>query len=187
VGLSPALRARFSPDVGVDYHLWSLQISGVGTLLTGINFADHDYEGARAAYFRMPVFCWTALAANLIIAAFPVLTATFVMLLLDRYLDMHFFTNDLGSSPDDHTNLFWAWGHPSVYILVLPAFGFSRSGAAPFPERGLFGCRSMVWATLGFVSPPFMVWLHHFFTMGAGADVNAFFGIMSSIIAVPTG
>jgi len=139
-------------------------------------------------YFRMPVFCWTALAANLlIVAAFPVLTATFVMLLLDRYLDMHFFTNDLGGNQMMYANLFWAWGHPEVYILVLPAFGVFSEVAAAFSGKGLFSYRSMVWATLGICILSFMVWLHHFFTMGAGADVNAFFGIMSSIIAVPTG
>ena len=139
-------------------------------------------------YFRMPVFCWTALAANmLIVAAFPVLTATFAMLLLDRYLGMHFFTNDAGGNQMMYASLFWTWGHPEVYILVLPAFGVFSEVAATFSGKGLFSYRTMVWATLGICVLSFMVWLHHFFTMGAGADVNAFFGIMSSIIAVPTG
>jgi len=136
----------------------------------------------------MPVFCWTALAANmLIVAAFPVLTATFAMLLLDRYLGMHFFTNEAGGNQMMYANLFWAWGHPEVYILVLPAFGVFSEVAATFSGKGLFSYRSMVWATLGICILSFMVWLHHFFTMGAGADVNSVFGIMSSIIAVPTG
>jgi len=136
----------------------------------------------------MPVFCWTALSSNmLIIAAFPILTATFVMLLLDRYVGMHFFTNDGGGSAMMYVNLFWAWGHPEVYILVLPAFGIYSEVAATFSEKPLFGYRSMVLATLAICVLSFMVWLHHFFTMGAGADVNAFFGIMSMIIAVPTG
>jgi cytochrome o ubiquinol oxidase subunit 1 len=189
-GYPPLSELAFSPDVGVDYYLWSLQISGVGTLLTGINFVTTilKLRAPGMTYMRMPVFCWTALAANLlIIAAFPVLTATFMMLLLDRYLGMHFFTNDFGGNQMMYANLFWAWGHPEVYILVLPAFGVFSEVAATFSGKGLFSYRSMVWATLGICVLSFMVWLHHFFTMGAGADVNAVFGIMSSIIAVPTG
>ena len=128
----------------------------------------------------MPVFCWTALATNmLIVAAFPILTATFVMLLLDRYLGMHFFTNDAGGNPMMYVNLFWAWGHPEVYILILPAFGVFSEVVATFSGKRLFGYRSMVCATLAICVLSFMVWLHHFFTMGAGADVNAFFGIMT--------
>src|SRR6201982_519321 len=186
----PLSELAFSPDVGVDYYLWSVQISGIGTLLTGVNFVTTilKLRAPGMTYFRMPVFCWTALAANLmIVAAFPILTATFMMLLLDRYLGMHFFTNDLGGNQMMYANLFWAWGHPEVYILVLPAFGVFSEVAAAFSGQGLFSDRSMVWATLGICILSFMVWLHHFFTMGAGADVNAFFGIMSSIIAVPTG
>jgi cytochrome o ubiquinol oxidase subunit 1 len=189
-GYPPLSELAFSPDVGVDYYLWSLQISGVGTLLTGVNFVTTilKLRAPGMTYFRMPVFCWTALAANLlIVAAFPVLTATFIMLLLDRHLGMHFFTNDLGGNQMMYANLFWAWGHPEVYILVLPAFGIFSEIAATFSGKGLFSYRSMVWATLGICILAFIVWLHHFFTMGAGADVNAFFGIMSSIIAVPTG
>ena len=186
----PLSELAFSPDVGVDYYLWPVQISGIGTLLTGVNFVTTilKLRAPGMTYFRMPVFCWTALATNLmIVAAFPILTATFLMLLLDRYLGMHFFTNDAGGNQMMYANLFWAWGHPEVYILVLPAFGVFSEVAATFSGKGLFSYRSMVWATLGICILSFMVWLHHFFTMGAGADVNAFFGIMSSIIAVPTG
>jgi cytochrome o ubiquinol oxidase subunit I len=186
----PLSELAFSPDVGVDYYLWSLQISGIGTLLTGINFVTTilKLRAPGMTYFRMPVFCWTALASNMmIVAAFPILTATFMMLLLDRYLGMHFFTNEAGGNQMMYANLFWAWGHPEVYILVLPAFGVFSEVAATFSGRGLFSYRSMVLATLGICVLSFMVWLHHFFTMGAGADVNAFFGIASSIIAVPTG
>jgi cytochrome o ubiquinol oxidase subunit 1 len=181
---------NFSPDVGVDYYLWSLQISGIGTLLAGINLVTTilKLRAPGMIYFRMPVFCWTALAANmLIVAAFPILTATFAMLLLDRYVGMHFFTNTAGGSAMMYVNLFWAWGHPEVYILILPAFGVFSEVIATFSGKALFGYRSMVLATLGICILSFMVWLHHFFTMGAGADVNAFFGIMSMIIAVPTG
>jgi cytochrome o ubiquinol oxidase subunit 1 len=186
----PLSGLAFSPDVGVDYYLWSLQISGVGTLLAGINMVTTilKLRAPGMTYFRMPVFCWTALCSNmLIVAAFPVLTATFVMLLLDRYVGMHFFTNDGGGSAMMYVNLFWIWGHPEVYILILPAFGVFSEVIATFSGKALFGYRSMVLASLGICVLSFMVWLHHFFTMGAGADVNAFFGIMSMIIAVPTG
>ena len=189
-GYPPLSELAFSPDEGVDYYLWPLQISGIGTLFTGINFVTTilKLRCPGMTYMRMPVFCWTALASSmLIVAAFPVLTATFAMLLLDRYLGFHFFTNDAGGNQMMYVNLFWAWGHPEVYILILPAFGVFSEVAATFSGKGLFSYRSMVWATLGICVLSFMVWLHHFFTMGAGADVNAFFGIMSSIIAVPTG
>jgi cytochrome o ubiquinol oxidase subunit I len=190
MGYPPLSGIQFSPDVGVDYYLWSLQISGIGTLLTGVNFVTTilKLRAPGMTYFRMPVFCWTALAANLlIVAAFPILTATFLMLLLDRYLGMHFFTNDAGGNQMMYVNLFWAWGHPEVYILILPAFGIFSEVAATYSGKALFSYRSMVLATLAICILSFMVWLHHFFTMGAGANVNAFFGIMSAIIAVPTG
>jgi cytochrome o ubiquinol oxidase subunit 1 len=186
----PLSELPFSPDVGVDYYLWSLQISGVGTLLTGINFVTTilKLRAPGLGYMRMPVFCWTALASNLlIVAAFPVLTATLAMLILDRYLGFHFFTNDGGGSAMMFINLIWVWGHPEVYILVLPAFGVYSEVIATFSRKPLFGYRSMVVATLGICLLSFMVWLHHFFTMGAGADVNAFFGVMTMVIAVPTG
>jgi cytochrome o ubiquinol oxidase subunit I len=186
----PLSEVAFSPGVGVDYYLWSLQISGVGTLLTGINFTTTilKLRAPGMGYARMPIFCWTALASNLlIVAAFPILTATFAMLLLDRYLGFHFFTNDGGGNPMMYVNLIWAWGHPEVYILILPAFGVFSEVIATFSGKPLFGHRSMVMATMAICVLSFLVWLHHFFTMGAGADVNAFFGIMTMIIAVPTG
>jgi cytochrome o ubiquinol oxidase subunit 1 len=186
----PLSELAFSPDVGVDYYLWSLQVSGIGTLLAGVNMVTTilKLRAPGMSYFRMPVFCWTSLAASmLIIAAFPILTATFVMMLLDRYVGMHFFTNDGGGSAMMYVNLFWLWGHPEVYILILPAFGVYSEVIATFSGKALFGYRSMVLATLAICILSFTVWLHHFFTMGAGADVNAFFGIMSTIIAVPTG
>jgi cytochrome o ubiquinol oxidase subunit 1 len=190
MGYPPLSELAYSPDVGVDYYLWSLQISGVGTLFAGINMVTTilKLRAPGMTYFRMPVFCWTALSASIMmVAAFPVLTGTFTMLLLDRYLGMHFFTNDAGGSVMMYVNLFWAWGHPEVYILVLPAFGVYSEVTATFSGKPLFGYRSMVLATLAICVISFTVWLHHFFTMGAGADVNAFFGIMSMIIAVPTG
>ena len=167
-----------------------LQISGVGTLLTGINFVTTilKMRAPGMTYMRMPIFCWTALASNLlIVAAFPVLTATFAMLLLDRYLGFHFFTNTAGGNIMMYMNLIWIWGHPEVYILMLPAFGVFSEVVSTFSRKPLFGYRSMVMATMAICVISFMVWLHHFFTMGAGANVNAVFGITSMIIAVPTG
>jgi cytochrome o ubiquinol oxidase subunit 1 len=186
----PLSELQFSPGVGVDYYLWSLEISGIGTLLAGINLVTTilKMRAPGMTYMRMPVFCWTALASNmLIVAAFPILTATFGMLLLDRYAGMHFFTNGGGGNMMLFINLIWAWGHPEVYILILPAFGIFSEVIATFSSKQLFGYRSMVLATLAICVLSFMVWLHHFFTMGAGANVNAFFGIMSMIIAIPTG
>jgi cytochrome o ubiquinol oxidase subunit 1 len=186
----PLSELAYSPGVGVDYYLWSLQISGVGTLLTGVNFVTTilKIHAPGMTYMRMPMFCWTALASSLlIVAAFPILTATFAMLLLDRYLGFHFFTNEAGGNVMMFMNLIWAWGHPEVYILILPAFGVFSEVVSTFSGKPLFGYRSMVAATMVICILAFMVWLHHFFTMGAGADVNAIFGIATMIIAVPTG
>jgi cytochrome o ubiquinol oxidase subunit I len=186
----PLSEIAYSPGVGVDYYLWSLQISGLGTLLSGVNLTTTilKMRAPGMRYSRMPVFCWTALASNLlIVAAFPILTATFAMLLLDRYCGFHFFTNEAGGNPMMYINLIWIWGHPEVYILILPAFGVFSEVVATFSGKPLFGYRSMVMATMAICVLSFMVWLHHFFTMGAGANVNAFFGVMTMIIAVPTG
>ena len=172
----PLSEVAYSPGVGVDYYLWSLQISGLGTLLSGINLTTTilKLRAPGMGYRQMPIFCWTALASNLlIVAAFPILTATFAMLLLDRYCGFHFFTNDLGGNPMMYINLIWCWGHPEVYILILPAFGVFSEVVATFSGKPLFGRRSMVMATMAICVLSFLVWLHHFFTMGAGADVNA--------------
>jgi cytochrome o ubiquinol oxidase subunit 1 len=186
----PLSELTYSPGVGVDYYLWSLQISGVGTLVAGINLVTTvlKLRTKGMAYLRMPVFCWTTLASNLlIIAAFPILTATLAMLILDRYFGFHFFTNEAGGNLMMFMNLIWAWGHPEVYILVLPAFGVFSEVVPTFSGKPLFGYRSMVMATMAICIISFCVWLHHFFTMGAGPNVNAIFGIASMIIAVPTG
>src|SRR5271163_4166499 len=186
----PLSELAYSPGVGVDYYLWSLQISGLGTLLSGINLTTTilKMRAPGMSYMRMPVFCWTALASSLlIVAAFPILTATFAMLLLDRYVGFHFFSIDGGGNPMMYINLIWAWGHPEVYILILPAFGVFSEVISTFSGKPLYGYRSMVAATMAICVLSFVVWLHHFFTMGAGADVNGFFGIMTMIIAIPTG
>ncbi len=186
----PLSELRFSPGVGVDYYIWALQISGIGTLLSGINFfvTIIKMRCPGMTMFKMPVFTWTALCSMvLVIIAFPVLTVTLAMLGLDRYLDMHFFTTDFGGNQMMYVNLIWAWGHPEVYILVLPAFGIYSEVVATFCKKPLFGYVAMVWATIAITVLSFIVWLHHFFTMGAGADVNAFFGIATMIISIPTG
>ncbi|MGA9485913.1 MAG: cytochrome o ubiquinol oxidase subunit I, partial [Methylocella sp.] len=186
----PLSELIYSPGVGVDYYLWSIEISGVGTLVAAINLVTTvlKLHAPGMTYTRMPMFCWTTLATSLlIVAAFPILTATLAMLVLDRYLGFHFFTNEAGGNQMMFVNLIWAFGHPEVYILVLPAFGIFSEVVSTFSGKPLFGYRSMVAATMVICILSYTVWLHHFFTMGAGADVNAIFGIASMIIAVPTG
>jgi len=179
-----------SPGVGVDYYIWALQIAGVGTLLSGINLVVTiiKMRAPGMNMMKMPVFVWTSLCANiLIVAAFPVLTAVMGMLTLDRYLDMNFFTNDLGGNAMMYVNLIWIWGHPEVYILILPLFGVFSEIVATYSRKRLFGYTSMIYATVVITVLAYMVWLHHFFTMGSGATVNSFFGIATMIISIPTG
>ena len=186
----PLSELAYSPGVGVDYYIWALQISGLGTLLTGVNFVATIFKmrAPGMTLMRMPIFTWTALCANiLIVAAFPVLTVALALLGADRYLDMHFFTNDGGGNAMLYVNLIWIWGHPEVYILILPAFGMFSEIVSTFSRKKLFGYTSMVWATAAITVLSFLVWLHHFFTMGSGANVNAFFGIATMIISIPTG
>ncbi len=179
-----------SPGVGVDYWIWALQISGVGTTLTGVNFfvTIMRMRTPGMPLMKMPVFTWASLCANiLIIISFPILAVSIALLTLDRYLGFHFFTNDMGGNMMMYINLIWAWGHPEVYILVLPIFGVFSEVTATFSRKKLFGYTSLVWATIAITILAFIVWLHHFFTMGAGANVNAFFGIATMIISIPTG
>lgn len=186
----PLAGIKYSPGVGVDYWLWSVQVSGAGSLLSGINFLVTilKMRCPGMTLMRMPVFVWSVLATMvLVIFAFPILTAAVGMLTTDRLFDTHIFTPDFGGNPMMYINLFWAWGHPEVYILVLPAFGIFSEVVSVFCQKRLFGYTSMVWAIIGITFLSFIVWLHHFFTMGAGANVNAFFGIMTMVIAVPTG
>jgi len=179
-----------SPDVGVDYYIWSLQIAGVGTLLSGINLIATivKMRAPGMSMMKMPVFTWTALCTNiLIVAAFPVLTAVLAMLGLDRMVGTNFFTNDMGGNAMMYVNLIWIWGHPEVYILILPAFGIFSEVVSTFCSKRLFGYTSMVYATVVITILSYLVWLHHFFTMGSGASVNSFFGITTMIISIPTG
>lgn len=186
----PLSGIEFNPGTGVDYWIWSLQIAGIGSLLTGINFfvTILKMRAPGMTLMKMPIFTWSALGSTmLIMAAFPILTVTLGLLSLDRMIDTNFFTSTLGGNPMLYINLIWAWGHPEVYILVLPAFGIFSEVVATFSGKRLFGYKSMVYAIMAITVLSFTVWLHHFFTMGAGADVNTFFGIMTMIIAIPTG
>src|SRR5215210_4096205 len=186
----PLSGAAYSPGVGVDYYIWGLQIAGVGTTLSAVNLIATivKMRAPGMTMMKIPVFTWTALASNaIIVTIFPVLTATLAMLALDRYVGTRFFTNDFGGNSMLYMNLIWIWGHPEVYILVLPAFGIYSEVVSTFSGKPLFGYRSMVFATLAICILSFTVWLHHFFTMGAGADVNAIFGIASMLIGIPTG
>jgi cytochrome o ubiquinol oxidase subunit 1 len=179
-----------SPDVGVDYYIWSLQVAGVGTVLSGVNLIATivKMRAPGMSMMKMPIFTWTALCTNiLIVVTFPVLTAVLALLSLDRYVGTNFFTNDLGGNPMMYVNLIWIWGHPEVYILILPAFGIYSEVVSTFCGKRLFGYTSMVYATAVITILSYLVWLHHFFTMGSGASVNAFFGITTMIISIPTG
>ncbi|MGA2710075.1 MAG: cytochrome o ubiquinol oxidase subunit I [Steroidobacteraceae bacterium] len=186
----PLSGIAYSPDVGVDYYIWALQIAGIGTLLSGVNLIATivKLRAPGMTMMRMPIFTWTALCTNvLIVAAFPILTVTLALLSLDRYVGTNFFTNDLGGNPMMYINLIWIWGHPEVYILILPIFGVFSEVTATFSGKRLFGYTSMVYATVVITILSYLVWLHHFFTMGSGASVNSFFGITTMIISIPTG
>ena len=186
----PLSELRLSPGVGVDYWLWSLQIAGLGSLLSGVNFLTTilKMRAPGMTLMRMPMFVWSVMGSMmLIVAAFPILTVTLLLLSLDRTVGMHFFTADMGGNPMMYVNLIWSWGHPEVYILILPAFGVFSEVVSTFSRKRLFGYTSMVVAIMAITVLSFVVWLHHFFTMGAGANVNSFFGIMTMVIAIPTG
>ncbi|MCU4182447.1 cytochrome o ubiquinol oxidase subunit I [Bosea sp. BH3] len=186
----PLSGAAYSPGVGMDYYLWALQVAGVGTTLSGVNLIATivKMRAPGMDLMKMPVFTWTALCTNvLIVATFPILAATLALLTLDRYVGTNFFTNDLGGNPMMYVNLIWIWGHPEVYILILPIFGVYSEVASTFCGKRLFGYASMVYATVVITILSYLVWLHHFFTMGSGASVNSFFGITTMIISIPTG
>ena len=190
LGYPPLTELAYSPGVGVDYWIWALQIAGIGSLMSGINFIVTiiKLRAPGMTLMKMPVFAWSVLVAMLlVIFAFPILTATLGMLSLDRLMGMHFFTSQAGGNPMMYINLIWAWGHPEVYILILPAFGIFSEIVPTFARKKLFGYKTMVGALFAITFLSFIVWLHHFFTMGGGANVNAFFGITTMIIAIPTG
>ena len=190
LAMAPLSGILQSPDVGVDYYIWGLQIAGVGTLLSGVNLVSTilRMRAPGMSMMKMPIFTWSALCTNvLIVAAFPVLTAVLAMLSLDRFVGTQFFTNTMGGNPMMYVNLIWIWGHPEVYILILPAFGVFSEVVSTFSGKRLFGYSSMVYALVVITILAYLVWLHHFFTMGSGASVNSFFGITTMIISIPTG
>lgn len=190
LGYPPLSGIQYSPGVGIDYWIWILQISGLGTILTSINFLVTilKMRAPGMNMFKMPVFVWTSLCTNiLILVSFPVLSTTLTLLTLDRYFGFHFFTNEMGGNMMIYINLIWIWGHPEVYILILPIFGVFSEIVSTFSKKSLFGYISLVWATVVITVLSFIVWLHHFFTMGAGSNVNTFFSITTMIIAIPTG
>lgn len=190
LAIAPLSELEFNPGAGVDYLIWSLQLSGLGSLVAGINFIATILKKRAPGMhlMRMPLFVWTSLCAMvLIISAFPVLTAVTFMLWLDRFFDMHFFTVSYGGNQMMYFNLIWMWGHPEVYILVLPAFGMYSEIISTFSQKPIANYASMVWAAIIITGLSYLVWLHHFFTMGAGPEVNSFFGIVTMIIAIPSG
>lgn len=190
VAYPPLAGIHYSPDVGMDYWIWSLQLSGLGTTFTAVNFLATiiKMRAPGMTLMKMPVFTWTIFGAFILaIVVFPVLTVAIAMLTLDRYAGFHFFTGGAGGNQGLWVNLVWAWGHPEVYFLVLPAFGMISEVVATFSRKRLFGYKSLVYATMVICGLSLVVWVHHFFTMGSGASVNAFFGIMTMIIAIPTG
>ncbi|HRF28529.1 MAG TPA: cbb3-type cytochrome c oxidase subunit I [Candidatus Saccharibacteria bacterium] len=190
LGYPPLTGLEYNPGPGVDYWIWSLQIAGIGSLLSGINFTVTILKkrASGMTLMKMPIFAWSVLVSMvLVMLAFPLLTVSLGLLSLDRLIGMHFFTSDFGGNPMMYINLIWAWGHPEVYILILPAFGIFSEVVATFARKALFGYRTMVAALIAIMFFSFIVWQHHFFTMGAGANVNAFFGIMTMVIAIPTG
>lgn len=190
LAFAPLSEREFNPGAGVDYLIWSLQLSGLGSLIAAINFIVTIIKrrAPGMTLMKMPLFVWTSLCGMvLIVSAFPVLTATLFLLWLDRFFDMHFFTMGHGGNQMMYFNLIWMWGHPEVYILVLPAFGMFAEIVSTFSQKPIFGYASVVYASIAITLISYLVWLHHFFTMGAGADVNVFFGIMTMLIAIPSG
>ncbi|HSX09893.1 MAG TPA: cbb3-type cytochrome c oxidase subunit I [Candidatus Saccharimonadales bacterium] len=190
LAVAPLSELQFNPGVGVDYWIWSLQVSGLGTLIGGINFVVTilKMRAPGMSLMRMPMFTWASLMGMiLVISIFPILAMTMILLTMDRYLGMHFFTLDNGGNAMMYWNLIWMWGHPEVYVLIIPVFGIYSEIVSTFAQKKIFGYKSLIVAVGAITILSFSVWLHHFFTMGAGADINAFFGIMTMFIAIPTG
>jgi cytochrome o ubiquinol oxidase subunit 1 len=189
-GYPPYTGIGFSPDVGPDYWIWAVSLASVGTTIAGINIACTLFKlrAPGMGYMRMPLFCWTSLCtAILMVFAMPPLTVATGLLALDRYLGFHMFTNDLGGNMMNYANLFWLFGHPEVYILILPAFGIYSEVVSTFSTKRLYGYVSLVAATMVIAVLSFTVWVHHFFTMGQSSNINAVFGIATMTIGVPTG
>ncbi|CAJ1312911.1 cbb3-type cytochrome c oxidase subunit I [Paenibacillus sp. PK4536] len=186
----PLSELQFNPGPGQNFYIWGIQISGIGSLATGINFIVTiiKMRAPGMTFMKMPMFTWSVFATCVIIIfAFPILTVTLALLFIDRFAGAHFFTLDGGGNPMMYINLIWMWGHPEVYIVILPAFGIFSEIVSVFSRKKLFGYTSMVFAMLIIAFVSFFTWAHHFFTMGSGADVNAFFALSTMLIAIPTG
>ncbi len=190
VGLAPLTELPYSPDVGVDYWSWALQIGSIGTTLGAVNIIATiiKMRAPGMTWMRLPLFTWTALTTNVIgLTAFPVLGVAIGLLSLDRYLGTHFYTSGVGGNFMLYTDLFWIWGHPEVYFIILPSWGIMSEVIPAFSDKKLFGYPVMVAATLSIGCISWTVWLHHFFTMGAGPVVNAFYSVSTMLVAIPTG
>lgn len=189
LAVAPLSGTEFSPGVGMDYWIWSLQISGVGTTLGGINFIMTilKMRAPGMSLMKMPPFTWGSLCSMLmVVSVFPLLTMTIILLFFDRYFGTHFFTTTGGGNPMMYTNLIWMWGHPEVYIIMLPSFGIFTEVVSTFSRKPVAFYKSNVIAMIGVSTISLLVWLHHFFTMGADANVNSAFGVATMLIAIPT-
>lgn len=186
----PLAGNEFSKSVGTNYYMIAIQIAGIGTLMTGINFITTilKMRAPGMTLMKMPMFTWSSLIASAIIVfAFPVLTVALAMGTMDRLFGTNFFTLDNGGMDMLWANIFWVWGHPEVYILILPAFGIFSEIISTFARRNLYGYKSMVGSMVIISLLSFIVWAHHFFTMGQGAFTNSIFSVTTMAIAVPTG
>ncbi|WP_025114589.1 cytochrome aa3 quinol oxidase subunit I [Lysinibacillus fusiformis] len=186
----PLASTDFSPTVGNNYYSLALQLSGIGTLITGVNFITTiiKMRAPGMKLMKMPMFTWSILITNVIIVfAFPVLTVALALMMLDRQFGTKFFAMQDGGMDMLWANLFWVWGHPEVYIVILPAFGIFSEIIATFARKNLYGYKSMVMSMVVISLLSFVVWAHHFYTMGHGVMVNSVFSITTMAIAVPTG
>ncbi len=189
LAVAPLSGTEFSPGVGMDYWIWSLQISGIGTTLGGINFIMTilKMRAPGMSLMKMPPFTWGSLCSMMmVVSVFPLLTMTIILLFFDRYFGTHFFTTSGGGNPMMYTNLIWMWGHPEVYIIMLPSFGIFTEVVSTFSRKPVAFYKSNVIAMIGVSTISLCVWLHHFFTMGADANVNSAFGVATMLIAIPT-
>lgn len=189
LGVAPLAGKAFSPGVGVDYWIWSLQISGIGTTLGAINFIMTilKMRAKGMSLLKMPPFTWGSLCSMIMaVSVFPLLTMTLFLVFFDRYFGTHFFTTDAGGNAMMYTNLIWMWGHPEVYILVLPSYGVFSEVVSAFSRKPVAFYKSNVVGMIGVSAIALSVWLHHFFTMGASAEVNSAFGVATMLIAIPT-
>lgn len=189
LAVAPLSGKEFSPGVGMDYWIWSLQISGIGTTLGGINFIMTilKMRAPGMSLLKMPPFTWGSLCSMImVVSVFPLLTMTIFLLFFDRYFGTHFFTTDGGGNPMMYTNLIWMWGHPEVYIIMLPSFGIFTEIVSTFSRKPIAFYKSNIVSMIAISNISLLVWLHHFFTMGAGANVNSAFGLATILISVPT-